>query len=328
MPEQSLIAPPLPDAPGETHGSELRYRAEQLGRKARLGDEVAARELVSLAGVTVARHGAAEVESAVHRAMGATLPGVPPLHSLGGSLPSARSREAFGEDAEPVEHEPPACAWCADHGSVRVTGDPDDSRFGIAVPCTHCRSIEQRLAVFGVDVRYQSAAIDTMVRHGGNALSIDSARAWDGRRSVVIASRFEQGDAVWGVGKTTLACAMLRRVVEARGVVRFVSTMDMLGHMKGLMDVKGDGPQGYALELAREPILMLDDLGAERATPYAVETVRVLLDDRYRRTLTTIITTNMTMAEVFDTYGGYLASRLKEFDWWLVGGSDFRGGTK
>jgi DNA replication protein DnaC len=44
-------------------------------------------------------------------------------------------------------------------------------------------------------------------------------------------------------------------------------------------------------------LLLLDDLGAERETEWAIETLYLLIDHRVKHELPTIITTNLTISE-------------------------------
>lgn len=46
------------------------------------------------------------------------------------------------------------------------------------------------------------------------------------------------------------------------------------------------------------PLVVFDDLGAERSSEYALETIFMLVDERYRSELPLIVTTNLTLSEL------------------------------
>ena len=241
-----------------------------------------------------------------------------------GSQHRGKSQLISEYDYSPRFVREPVCADCADAAFVLVVTETGK----VPVPCTGCTTVLDRMAWGGVDQRFRVPDLDGMVVNAGNRAAIQLARKWDGTSSVVLASRAEAGDSLWGTGKTRIGCALLEQRVTAGMPVRFISVVDFLDGMKARFDssgAKGDNAQAFAASLAAEPILMIDDLGAERGTDWAIEQMRGLIDARYRRQRTTIITTNLDMQGIYETYGGAVASRMKELSWWLVGGPDYRG---
>lgn len=222
-----------------------------------------------------------------------------------------------------------ACSYCADQRAIRVTSDPGDWRFGKSFPCPECVSIEERMAHAGAPQRYRTADVATMRRLPGKEPAIRYiAEQWDGRESVIIASRKGDGDSKWGTGKTLLACAMARKVIEARRYPRFWYVPDLMDGIRSRFNAD-DGMEtadDFQDHVARETFLVLDDLGAERPTPWTMERLSVLLNERYNARRSTVITTNYTTAEeIAEAVGGAVASRLKTYQWLLVGGADLRG---
>ena len=94
-----------------------------------------------------------------------------------------------------------------------------------------------------------------------------------------------------GAGKTFMACCIARALLEkpvpvcVTGLPRILERMQSrnLDRTQGMDDL-----MGYEL-------LVLDDLGAERNTPYVMEQVYYVLDRRLRSGKPTIITTNLSM---------------------------------
>ena len=60
----------------------------------------------------------------------------------------------------------------------------------------------------------------------------------------------------------------------------------------------GGKPRANALAQCAIDLLILDDLGAERSTDYALEQVYNIVDSRYRAGLPVIYTTNLTLEEL------------------------------
>jgi hypothetical protein len=195
-----------------------------------------------------------------------------------------------------------------------------------AIPCPRCVPLEQRAIRSGVDARFVSARLDTMQTQPGNEAALKFARDWDGSQSVLITPRDRAGDSKWGTGKTMLASAMLIGQIAKARAGRFLYVRDFLSGIQAQFGSDSGAVQGYIDLIANEPLLVLDDLGAERPTDWAVEQVRTLFDARYRKQLTTIVTTNFgSHAEIADAIGGAIASRLREYAWVKVGGADLRG---
>jgi DNA replication protein DnaC len=79
-------------------------------------------------------------------------------------------------------------------------------------------------------------------------------------------------------------------------------------------DVDGEAiPDVDPVEQAQEaPFLVLDDLGRERATDFAIETLFRLVDHRYSADLTTLVTTNYRPNELVQRGYDAIVSRLVE----------------
>lgn len=97
-----------------------------------------------------------------------------------------------------------------------------------------------------------------------------------------------------GCGKTHLAAAIANRYVErTRTDVMFVVTPDLLDYLRSAFNPQSVTPLDRRFdEVKRAPLLVLDDLGAESATPWAREKLFQLLNFRYTALLPTVITTS------------------------------------
>ena len=98
-----------------------------------------------------------------------------------------------------------------------------------------------------------------------------------------------------GTGKTYLAACIANALLDQGVPVLMTSFGRMLGAMPG----PASGEQTAVLdEWMRYPLLIIDDLGVERDTPYTTELVYHIIDARYRSGRPMVITTNLTMTEL------------------------------
>lgn len=251
------------------------------------------------------------------------------------STPLVSVRSALKTLRRPAKEIPPLpprqfqCAACEDQRFV-FTGtrslDGDRVVRTNAIPCPKCVPLASRALAMGIGERFAHASIETMRVHPGNAAAVAYAKTWDGAESVLITSTDKPADSKWGTGKTHLASAMLIGQIAKAKRGRFVLVKDFLAGIQAQFGGDPGAVQGYLEVFASEPFLVLDDLGGERPTDWVVEQLRALFDARYRRRLTTIVTTNFTgYEEIAAALGGAVASRLREYQWITVGGADQRG---
>jgi DNA replication protein DnaC len=97
-----------------------------------------------------------------------------------------------------------------------------------------------------------------------------------------------------GVGKTHLAVAVLRALVYRRETeCIFYDFRELLRKIQNSYNAVSQGSEMEILKPVLEsPVVVLDDLGAERPTEWVRDTFAYILNSRYNRKLTTIITTN------------------------------------
>lgn len=127
-----------------------------------------------------------------------------------------------------------------------------------------------------------------------------------------------------GTAKTHLAYAVASRRAELSRPV-FVSNvpdlLDMLRH--GFEDASYDS----RMKTLRETeLLVMDDLGVENATPFALEKLYQIIDYRYRNVLPLIVTTNRNLHNDTDI-PARIVSRLLDVDLtkvWTFAAHDYR----
>lgn len=260
-----------------------------------------------------------------------------PLASLGPSVKTMKT----GTERTPRIAPPPrevVCQTCADAGFVLTStkfdvNQPSRRIRMNPVPCPSCVSLVARARHAGIEARFVTSDLAQMEERRGNFAALAYARRWDGKASVLITSRTSgdgesvtDDDSLWGTGKTTLACAMLIGQIAKGRPAKFLYVRDFLSNIQSQFDGESGAVQAYIERTADEPLLALDDLGAERGTDWTREQMRTLIDARYRRQHTTIITSNFgTLERIATEVGGAVASRLREYTQIKVGGPDMRG---
>lgn len=97
-----------------------------------------------------------------------------------------------------------------------------------------------------------------------------------------------------GTGKTFAAACIANHLLNQRIPVIMTSFVKLLESMQGF----SEDDSALIARLNRAKLLIIDDLGAERSTDYALEKVYGIVDSRYRAKLPIILTTNLSMTEL------------------------------
>lgn len=97
-----------------------------------------------------------------------------------------------------------------------------------------------------------------------------------------------------GTGKTFAAACIANHLLNQQIPVIMTSFVKLLESMQGF----SEDDSALIARLNRAKLLIIDDLGAERSTDYALEKVYDIVDSRYRAKLPIILTTNLSMTEL------------------------------
>lgn len=97
-----------------------------------------------------------------------------------------------------------------------------------------------------------------------------------------------------GTGKTYAAACIANALIDKGYPVMMTNFARIANTVSGMWE----GKQEYYDSLNRFPLLILDDLAAERKTEYMSEIVFNVIDSRYRAGLPLIVTTNLTSEEL------------------------------
>lgn len=98
-----------------------------------------------------------------------------------------------------------------------------------------------------------------------------------------------------GNGKTYAAACIANKLIDDGISVMMTSIPKLLNDLSGF---RVEDKNEYIDDLSRYSLLVIDDLGAERGTEYALEKVYEVIDGRYKSGKPLIVTTNLPMEEL------------------------------
>jgi DNA replication protein DnaC len=131
-----------------------------------------------------------------------------------------------------------------------------------------------------------------------------------------------------GRGKTHLAAAYLNHWMGEQGKAGcFVSLVDLMSSLRRTIRAT-DGPDWDTLldRYIQADLLVLDDLGQEKASEKVIEVVFTLLNSRINHRRTTVVTTNYSLKKLTEEVGypASVCSRLAGFERIMWDAPDYR----
>jgi len=220
------------------------------------------------------------------------------------------------------------CPICHDAGFLHpvdeITGKPNYSK---TVPC-ECKKQKSEQGRRNILMKYCNLPANT------EGLTFDTFRCDlehpNLQEAYDTALRMAEGDTGvhWltldghrDVGKTHLAIAICRRWLERGQSARYVFVPLLLDQLRQGYNAEQKRKQsGDWWELAYEQqmralmsveLLVLDDLGAQVPTPWAMEKLMIIIDHRYINGMSLVITTNKALNALPGDDEGRIESRIK-----------------
>ncbi len=227
------------------------------------------------------------------------------------------------------------CPICGGTGFLRRDVPVGHPEFGKVVPC-HCRVDavkEKSLKHLRHISNLEAMGYLTFDSFRPEGFALDPMKSQNLRVAYEQARQFAENPHGWttflggfGCGKTHLAVAIANYRLQQEKPALFVVVPDLLDHLRATFSPHSTTTYDTRFEQIRNaPLLILDDLGTQAATPWAQEKLFQLFNHRYNARLATIITTNHKLEEI----DARIRSRLVDPDLAQVvhiTAPDFRGG--
>lgn len=138
-----------------------------------------------------------------------------------------------------------------------------------------------------------------------------------------------RGDPSWlllggtGLGKTHLSTAVAKVLIDRGFGVSYVTAQDLIAAYR--KSSFGDEQKDPTESLLTADLLIIDDLGTELSTAFTVSCVYSILNARLSAGRSTLVSTNLSQAELRERYADRITSRLfGEFYPLLFSGRDVR----
>lgn len=214
----------------------------------------------------------------------------------------------------------PDCEICGGIGWVRQdlpVSHPDFGRLKI------CRCRQARVAQHEHERLYRMSNLQAFERMTLESFKTEGRLGLGDQQvsSLQVAlnqsSHFSQNPIGWllfmgtyGCGKTHLAAAIANKVLEQGIATLFLTVPDLLDWLRYSYGSQEISYEERFEEIRTMPLLVLDDLGTQNATPWAEEKLFQILNYRYIHRLPTVITTNQELVVIEER----IRSRLQDPD--------------
>ncbi len=222
---------------------------------------------------------------------------------------TSRADTDTSSDAEEAEPSPSSnCSVCNGAGFVHpllASGKPDFSRIA---PCrcsreTTNRERQARLEKYSNLGSLKRLTFNNLIPQGRSGYKISQEQF---KRAYESAKTFASNPRGWlilvgpsGSGKTHLAAAIAGERISHGYPAFFITVADLMDYLRSAFSPNSDIPYDTFFDQVRNaPLLILDDLGTQTATPWAKEKLDQLLNHRFSNELPTVITTSTPVQEL------------------------------
>lgn len=233
--------------------------------------------------------------------------------------------EAEVESLPPREEDCPTCGggrWLRVGPMLAGTGtrlaDALPPPVRRVIPCPDCNAPKPTdlLAASGIPEMYAAMTFDTFPAVEGKTEALSALKTWVKHPKNLLI--FGEN----GRGKSGLAVSSTRWLCEHGVGAKFVQVVTLLAQVRAGFD---DGSAERLMDSYRSvPVLVLDDIGRARPTPWVAEQLPALIEERRVTNRPTVITTDVGSDWLLSAYGPALVSRLREYQRVKVGGAELR----
>lgn len=215
-------------------------------------------------------------------------------------MPSDRALEAWGVTRDQWEGWVSTERWEPRHTYAEAMVDPwvdytiSDAmaEYGVPVPLDALRRANQRPQRVDPEALREACALSGMP---STFLDVEPEASRAARMAEEGTGLFVWGGV--GVGKTHLACAIAKGWAETGRAFKFATTQQLLADLRDCYD--GHAREADVLGLySSVPLLVLDDLGKEVPTAWALSRLFHVIDARYGAGLPTVYTSQVPVSMV------------------------------
>jgi len=229
----------------------------------------------------------------------------------------------LGKQAEP-EAVPLVCPRCKGAGWVRLDLPVGTADFGKIVEC-QCGIVAARRSNI-----YRAAS-----RIPEEYANLDLSTYPDRRIASDVLDWWHEQPSPWlilagdlGVGKTGLAIGLIKKALSEGRASLYRPFVELLSDIRATYrsrDASEPDEADLVRALKSAEVLALDDVGAARATGWAQERLYEILNHRYNERRRTIVTTNLSPADLEDHLGDRVYSRINGMGWlYAIDGPNLR----
>lgn len=221
---------------------------------------------------------------------------------------------AIEEYGTPVNGLPP-CPYGRCDGSGWILSE--DAKSAVECDCLQPRLARARASGINsvLPKRYRGVSFDRPPVTEINPVAVGIVREWID----ALDANIEQGVGLWlmgdtGTGKTTLAMLVSKEALKRNYTVAIYSMPKLLARIRATYGAEA-GEESYVEffeRLCEVDLLHIDDLGAEKQTDWVLEQLYALVNERYERQKSIVVTTNLTQDELEQQMGPRTVSRLIE----------------
>jgi DNA replication protein DnaC len=182
------------------------------------------------------------------------------------------------------------------------------------------RSTEDFLNSFGVPELFSKCNFENYkINDNSQKNAVEYLRKYKSNESIFLWSDTP------GTGKTHLATAWIRKAIRRGFYCLFVSAPDLLSQLRNSFRENSDNEEREIIEkYCGVPYLVIDDIGAEKTTDYALQSWYIIINERYGRMLPTLYTSNLSLNDIASKLNERISSRLGSGKILKISGKDYR----
>jgi DNA replication protein DnaC len=166
----------------------------------------------------------------------------------------------------------------------------------------------------GLTARLRQATFSSFCVSTANQTAFQMCQAYAERWPAPLGTSEGSGLLLWGipgVGKTHLVAALANRILERGARVRFCNVTQWLNRLRD--EMREEDPVEERMEdLGNADLLVLDDLGAQKSTAWALEKIYQVVNQRYEGLQPLVVTTNKNLNQLERGVGSRIFGRLLE----------------